>query len=263
MDLGLTDKVVLVTASSKGIGKAIAESFTAEGCKVAICARTKADLIETANSIAQTYKNEPLWSVCDINNPKEIENTVKTVQDHYGSIDVLVNNCGGPSAGYFEELDDEKWNFAYEQILLSSVRFLQLVLPEMKLKRWGRVINITSISTKQPIENLILSNSLRSAVVGMSKTLSTQYAKYNITVNNVAPGFTLTQRLYELAVHKAKISGKSHEEIFVEMAKEIPMNRLAKPEEIAAMVVFLASEQAGYLTGNSIHVDGGWTRSIY
>lgn len=262
MDLGLTNKVVLITASSKGIGKAIAENFAAEGCKVAICARSKNDLIETANSIAANYKNEPLWSVCDINNPKEIENTVNTVINHFGNIDVLINNCGGPSAGYFEELDETKWSYAFEQILLSSVRFIHLVLAHMKEKRWGRIINITSISTKQPIENLILSNSLRNAVVGMSKTLSTQLAKYNITVNNVAPGFTLTQRLYELAVHKAKLTGKSHEEILVEMAKEIPMNRLAKPEEVASLVVFLASENASYITGNSIPVDGGWTRSI-
>jgi len=263
MDLGLKDKIVLVTASSKGIGKAIAEGFAAEGCKVAICSRTKLDLIETANYIALTYKNEPLWSVCDINNPKEIENTVNAVRNHFGNIDILINNCGGPSAGFFEELDESKWNSAYEQILLSTVRFIHLVMTQMKEKRWGRIINITSISTKQPIDNLILSNALRSAVVGMSKTLSGQLAKYNITVNNVAPGFTLTQRLYELAVHKAKIQGRSHEDIFVEMAKEIPMNRLAKPEEIAALTVFLSSEQAAYITGNSIQVDGGWTRGIY
>jgi 3-oxoacyl-[acyl-carrier protein] reductase len=260
MDLGLKNKVVLVTASSKGIGKSVAECFAAEGCKVAICSRTKSDLIETANSIASTYHNEPLWSVCDINNPDEIENTVYAVNENFGDIDILVNNCGGPSAGYFEELDESKWNHAYEQILLSAVRFVHLVSPKMKEKRWGRIINITSVSVKQPIDNLILSNSLRSAVVGMSKTLSSQFAKYNITVNNVAPGFTLTQRLYELAVHKAKLIGKSHEDIFVEMAKEIPMNRLAKPEEIASLVVFLASEQASYITGNSIPVDGGWIK---
>ncbi len=263
MDLGLKNKVVLVTASSKGIGKAVAESFAAEGCKVAICSRSKDDLIETANSIAINHKNEPLWSVCDINNIKEIENTVNTVREHFGGIDILVNNCGGPSAGFFEELDESKWNHAYEQILLSAVRFIHLVVTQMKENKWGRIINITSISVKQPIDNLILSNSLRNAVVGMSKTLSTQLAKYNITVNNVAPGFTLTQRLYELAVHKAKLLGQSHEEVFVEMAKEIPMNRLGKPEEIASMVTFLASENAGYITGNSIHVDGGWTRGIY
>jgi 3-oxoacyl-[acyl-carrier protein] reductase len=263
MNLGLENKVALVTASSKGIGKAVAEGFASEGSRVAICARSKNDLIETANSIAANYKIEPLWLVCDINNLKEIEATVEAVKHHYGKIDILVNNCGGPSAGFFEELNEDKWNHAYEQILLSAVRFTNLVLGKMKEQRWGRVINITSISTKQPIDNLILSNSLRNAVAGMSKTLSTQYAKFNVTFNNVAPGFTLTQRMYELAVHKSKISGQSHEDVFVEMAKEIPMNRLAKPEEIASAAVFLASEQASYITGNTITVDGGWTRGLY
>jgi len=263
MELGLRNKVVLITASSKGIGKAIAEKFAEEGCQVAICSRTKQDLIDTADSISQNFNTEPLWSVCDINNKKEIENTVNTVTDHFGPIDILVNNCGGPAAGFFEELDENKWDSAYEQVLLSAVRFIRLVLKQMKERHWGRIINITSVSVKQPLDNIILSNSFRSAVTGMSKTLSRQYAKYNITVNNVAPGFILTQRLYELAVHKAKQTGQSHEDVFVEMAKEIPMNRLGRPEEIASAAAFLASERASYITGNTIQVDGGWLSGLY
>jgi 3-oxoacyl-[acyl-carrier protein] reductase len=263
MDFGIKGKKVLVTASSKGIGKAIAEQFAAEGCNVAICSRTKEDLISTSLEIKRKYGTDVIWCVCDLNKPREIENTFDIVNSQLGGIDILVNNCGGPAAGYFQELDDQKWQSAFEQVLMSTVRFCNLVVPVMMLKEWGRIINITSISVKQPIENLILSNSIRSGVVGFAKTLSNEIAKYNITVNNVAPGYTLTNRLYELAVTRAKTSGRSHEEILSEMGKEIPMNRLARPEEISSTVIFLASMQASYLTGNTIHVDGGLVKGLF
>ncbi|MGE5680717.1 MAG: SDR family oxidoreductase [Bacillota bacterium] len=263
MDFQLKGKTVLVTASSMGIGRSVAESFIQEGCNVAICARTKNQLIQTAQEIKNSYGIEPLWCVCDINAEKDISNTVEVVRSNFGAIDILVNNCGGPISGIFENLSDENWQNAFEQVLLSTIRFSRKVLPNMKEKRWGRIINITSIAVKQPLENLMLSNSLRNGVVGFAKTLSNEVGRYNITINNVAPGYTLTKRLYELSVSRAKITGESHEHTLAEMAKEVPLQRLGRPDEIAASVVFLASEQAAYITGNTIQVDGGLFKGIY
>jgi 3-oxoacyl-[acyl-carrier protein] reductase len=263
MDTGLKDKTVLITASSMGIGKAVAELFAEEGCKIAVSSRSKENLLSAAAELKEKYNIEPFWSVCDLNKQKDIENTFSAVTSHFGNIDILVNNCGGPVPGLFQQLEEEDWNNAYEQVLLSTVRFSKLVLPGMMASNWGRIINLTSISVKQPVDNLILSNSLRAGVTGFTKSLSNEVAKFNITVNNVAPGLTLTGRLYELAVVEAKEKGKSHEQILVEMAKRIPLNRLARPEEIASVVVFLASKQASYVTGVTVQVDGGYIKSVY
>ncbi|HUX61350.1 MAG TPA: SDR family oxidoreductase [Ignavibacteriaceae bacterium] len=262
MDLGIKGKVALITASSKGIGKAVADELASEGCIVAICSRNKEDLIIAASDIKRKFNVEPFWEVCDLNKQKDIENTVESVTKQFGKIDILVNNCGGPEAGNFRDLTDINWQAAFEQVLLSTVRFCNLIVPEMILREWGRVINITSLTVLQPADNLMLSNSLRTGLIGFAKSLSNEVAKYNITVNNVAPGYTLTNRLYDLAVHNGKKSGKSHEEILADMAKEIPMNRLAGPDEIASSVLFLASKQASYITGNTIHVDGGLIKGI-
>ena len=262
MDLGIKGKVALVTASSKGIGKAVAEDLASEGCIVAICSRNKEDLINAASDIKRKFNVEPFWAVCDLNKQKDIENTVESVTKQFGKIDILVNNCGGPESGNFRDLTDINWQAAFEQVLLSTVRFCNLIVPEMILREWGRVINITSLTVLQPVDNLMLSNSLRTGLIGFAKSLSNEVAKYNITVNNIAPGYTLTNRLYDLAVHNGKKSGKSHEEILADMAKEIPMNRLAGPDEIASSVLFLASKQASYITGNTIHVDGGLIKGI-
>lgn len=262
MDLGLKSKVALVTAASKGIGKAIAMALAAEGCEISICSRTKEDLLNTVSEIRRLYGIDPCWNVCDLNKVKDIENTIISTNKHLGKIDILVNNCGGPIAGTLSDLEDENWYSAFEQVLLSVIRFCNLATPDMIASDWGRVINITSVAAMQPIENLMLSNTLRNGIIGFAKTLSNDLAKFNITVNNIAPGFTLTNRLYELAVNRAKQKGISHEQILVDMTKEIPMNRLAKPEEIASVAVFLASKQASYLTGNTIQVDGGWVKGI-
>ena len=263
MDTGLQGKSVLITASSMGIGKAIAELFAQEGCRIAISSRSKENLISASKEIKEKYSVEPFWIVCDLNKQKEIESTFNAVSQQFGTVDVLINNCGGPTPGLFQELDEDDWNAAYEQVLLSVVRFSKLVLPGMMANKWGRIINITSISVKQPVDNLVLSNSLRAGVTGFTKSLSNEVAMFNITVNNVAPGLTLTRRLYELAVIEAKEKGKSHEEILVDMAKRVPLNRLASPEEIASVVVFLASKHASYVTGTTIQVDGGFIKSIY
>ena len=263
MDTGLKDMTVLVTASSMGIGKAVAELFAAEGCKIAISSRSKENLLSTVKELKEKYGIDPFWSVCDLNKQKDIENTFAAVTEQFGNVDILVNNCGGPVPGMFQQLEENDWDHAYEQVLLSAVRFSRLALPGMMGKNWGRIINLTSISVKQPVDNLILSNSLRAGVTGFTKSLSNEVARFNITVNNVAPGYTLTNRLYDLAVSRAKHSGLSHEEVLADMAKQVPMNRLARPEEIGALVTYLCSNQAGYITGNTIHVDGGWVKGLF
>lgn len=263
MDLGIKSKTVLITASSKGIGKAVAEGFAAEGCNIAICSRNKESLIETSKEMRTKFKVEPFWGVCDLNNIKDIENLHNAVIKQFGKVDILVNNCGGPVAGFFNDLSEMDWSNAFTQVLMSVVRLSNLVLPEMIKQEWGRIVNITSIAVKQPVHNLMLSNSLRAGVTGFAKSLSNEVGSKNITVNNVAPGYTLTNRLYELAVNRAKLSGKSHEEILADMAKDVPMNRLGGPEEIAAMIIFLASNKASYITGTTIQVDGGSTKAIF
>ena len=263
MDLQLKGKTVLVTASSSGIGRKTAELFIKEGCKVAICSHNKENLLKTALEIKSSYGVGPLWDLCDINEPQDIEDTVSVVRKNLGDIDILVNNCGGPVTGFFEDLYDETWENAFGQVLMSAVRFTRLVLPGMKAKNMGRIINITSLSVKQPVDNLILSNSFRSAVTAFAKTLSNQVGKYNITVNNVAPGYTLTSRLHELAENRAKIANTTPEKILESMSNDVPMKRLASPEEVASLVVYLASEQAGYINGQTIAVDGGVIKSTY
>jgi 3-oxoacyl-[acyl-carrier protein] reductase len=263
MNLGLEGKTALVTASSKGIGKAIAEELASEGCNVAVCSRSKDDLEKLADELKRKYGVDVSWSVCDLNKSIDIENTFKVVSKQFGKIEILVNNCGGPTSGFFRDFADEEWIGAFEQVFLSAIRLSKLVIPEMIARQWGRIINITSVAVKQPINNLILSNSLRTGIIGFAKSLSTEFAKYNITVNNVAPGYTLTNRLYDLAVSRAKHSGTSHEEVLADMAKQVPMNRLARPEEIGSLVAYLCSTQASYITGNTIHVDGGWVKGLF
>jgi 3-oxoacyl-[acyl-carrier protein] reductase len=263
MNLGIKGKTALITASSKGIGKAIAESFAAEGSKVAICARSKDELLELSNDLKKRFGIDAVWCICDMNKPKEIENTVDAVHKQLGPIDILVNNCGGPSSGYFTEFSDKQWQEAVDQVLMSSIRFIRLALPDMISNEWGRIINITSIAAKQPVDNLLLSNTLRNGVTGLAKTLSIEFAKYDITVNNVAPGYTLTGRLYDLAVVRAKRENLSHEEILTAMAKETPVNRLGSPEEIASAVVFLASKKASYINGITLSVDGGLNKALF
>ena len=263
MNFNINGKTVLVSASSKGIGRAAAELFIEEGCNVAICSSNETNVIKAVSEIKAKYNVEPLGLVCDVNQMTDIELAVEAVRSKFGSIDILVNNCGGPIPGFFETLNDENWADAFNQVLMSAVRFTRLVLPDMKDKEWGRIINVTSLSVKQPVENLILSNSLRSAVTAFAKTLSNQVGQFNITINNVAPGYTLTSRIEELAEVRAKASATTPEKILESMANDVPLKRLATPQEVASLIVYLASEQAAYITGSTIGVDGGVIKSTY
>ncbi len=262
MDFNLKHKRVLVTAGSKGIGRATAQLFLEEGAKVAICSSNFENLQIAKKYLYEKTGREVLTVACDLNKKEDIISAFYEVKKAFNEIDILVNNCGGPPPGFFEDFDEKEWEQGYQQVLLSAVHFTKLVLPEMKKNKWGRIINITSISVKQPIENLLLSNVFRSGLTAMSKTLANQYGKFGITFNNVAPGHTLTSRLEELASVKAEASGKTKEEILEEMSQNVPAKRLGKPEEIAAAVVFLASEQAAYINGITILVDGGEFKGI-
>lgn len=263
MDLNLKNKTVLVTAASTGIGKATAELFLEESANVAICSSSISKLEKTSKEIYEKYGKEIFFVKCDINKLDEIKNTVNFVEEKFSCIDILVNNCGGPKPGYFENINDEDWENGFDQVLMSAVRFTKLVLPKMKEKKWGRIINITSISVKQPIDNLLLSNVFRSGVTAFAKTLSNQVGEFNITVNNIAPGLTLTGRLDELAELRAKDANITKEEMLKKMANDIPLKRIGEPKEIASAVIYLASDIAGYLNGQTIVVDGGFNKSTY
>ncbi|MEN3038848.1 MAG: SDR family oxidoreductase [Candidatus Kryptonium sp.] len=263
MDFGLKDKVAIVSASSKGLGKACAIGLACEGARVVICSRNEEELFKAKNEIEGRSNSEVLAIRADVTNYDDIRNLVKSTVDKFGTVHILITNAGGPPAGYFENFSDDDWINAFHLNFMSAVRLIREVLPYMKAQKWGRIINITSVAVKQPIDNLVLSNSIRMSVIGLAKTLALQLAKYNILVNNVAPGYTLTDRVKFVIEQRAKDSGKTFDEIKSELAKDIPIGRLAEPEELANLVVFLASEKASYITGVTIPVDGGWIKGVY
>ncbi len=261
MDLGLRGKVALVAASSRGLGRAVAEELAQEGARLVLCARGEAALRETADAIRATGA-EVEAIAADVSRPDDVARVVDAGQRAFGLIDILVTNGGGPPAGPFESHSSEAWHEAVRQNLDSVVELTRAVLPGMKERRWGRIVNVTSIAVKQPVDNLILSNSVRAAVTGFARTLATEVAPFGITVNNVMPGYTRTQRVDELAARNATLRGTSADAQLAVWEAQIPMGRLGLPAEFAAMVAFLASERASYTTGASIPVDGGWIRSL-
>jgi 3-oxoacyl-[acyl-carrier protein] reductase len=263
MDLGLKDRVALVAASSQGLGKAVARGFAREGTKLALCARTEAVLCETAEEIRRETGADVLARAVDVTAPDQVRRFVAEAASHFGRIDICVANAGGPPSKSFADTTIEDWRRASELNLMSTVYLARETLPLMQQRRWGRFIAITSVSVKQPLDGLILSNSIRSGVSGLVKTLATEYGPYNVLVNNVCPGFTATDRLLELAGTLAARKGVTPKDIEEEWAAQTPLRRVGLPEELANVVVFLASERASYVTGVSVAVDGGLVKGLY
>jgi len=262
MDLGLKGKIALVAGSSSGLGEAVARSLASEGTSLALCSIDGEGLERVKQEIAQASKVEVLAVTADLSVTADVERVASSVLEEFGHVDILVSNTGGPPAARFEDTTPEMWDKAHALLLMSAVNLTRGVLPSMMARRWGRIIYCTSIAVKQPVENLILSNSVRSGVTGLARTLANEVASSGITVNCVLPGYTRTQRVEYLAEQAAAQKGLTKAEALHAWEAEIPMGRLAEPAEFAAMVTFLASEQASYVTGQSIAVDGGWIRSL-
>jgi len=262
VDLGLKGKVALVAGASKGLGREVARSLAREGAKVGICARNAELLEKTALAISQETGAQLWWKATDLSNPQDVKAFVEEAVERFQSVHILVNNAGGPPSARFLDLKEDSWENAFQLNLMSAIRLTRLVLPYMRKQGWGRIINLTSAAVKQPIEGLILSNSIRAGVHGWAKSLSNEFAAEGILVNCVCTGFMLTGRVEELAKSLAASKGTTASEIMRGWEAQIPMGRLGKPEELADLVAFLASERASYITGASIAIDGGYCKGL-
>ncbi len=262
MDLGLQGKVALVAAASRGLGRAVAEELAAEGTMLVLCARG-ADELHATGAAIEAATGVPVLAVpADLADPGAAAHVAAAALARFGRVDVLVTNAGGPPAGTFEHLTPAMWEAATRLLLGSAVELTRAVLPGMKNRGWGRILNITSIAAKQPVDNLLLSNSLRAAVTGMARTLANEVAPFGVTVNNILPGYTRTARVETLARTVAAAEGIEPAEAQARWEAEIPMRRLGEPREFAALAAFLCSERASYITGSSIAVDGGWIKGL-
>src|SRR5580658_2457677 len=257
MDLGLKNRVALVAASSQGLGLATAQAFAAEGCRVAMCARNKPRLEAAADKIRKDHTAEVFAEALDVADHAAVTQFVAEVAKKFGAIDICVTNAGGPPAKGFLATTLDDWEGAIDLNFLSTGYFAREVIPHMQRKHWGRIITITSITTKQPVADLVLSNAVRAAVVGLVKSHANEFGKDGILVNNVAPGFTATDRLKELAKSRSSATGKTEQEMFDAWAADAPLKRLGDPRELADTVVWLASDRASYVTGQTVLVDGG------
>lgn len=262
MELGLRGRGAIVAAASSGLGKAVAEELAREGAEVAICSRNAAAIDRAASEIEKSTGRRVHAQVCDVTRYEAIKAFVDDAERRVGHIDICVTNSGGPPSKKFAETSAEEWRAAVDLLLMSTVHFAKEVLPRMQRRRWGRFITITSQAVKQPINGLVLSNSIRAAVTGLARTLANEFGADGITVNNVCPGYTATDRLMGLSQAQAKIFSTTQEKIIEGWAAEVPVKRIARADEFAACVAFLASERASYINGSSIAVDGGWIRSL-
>lgn len=262
MDLALRGKVALVAAASRGIGRAIADELAAEGVSLVLCARGEESLRAARDAIAAASGARVLAVPADVGVPTQVAELVDHGLREFGRIDILVTNSGGPPSGDFDHLVPEMFDDAYRLLLGSVVHLTRALLPGMKQRGWGRIINIASIAAKQPVDGLMLSNSLRAAVIGFARTLANEVAPFGITVNNILPGYTRTERVDELAESTARREGTTAEAVRRRWEEQIPMRRLGEPREIAALAAFLASDRASYVTAGSIAADGGWIRAL-
>jgi 3-oxoacyl-[acyl-carrier protein] reductase len=262
MDLGLKDRVAIVAAASKGLGRAVATELAREGAEVAICARSAANLEQAAKAIREATGRTVYAEAVDVTDAARVSQFVDGVEKRFGRLDICITNAGGPPAKTFLEATVEQWRAAFELTLLSTIYFAREALPRMQKRRWGRFVTITSSAVKQPIDGLLLSNSLRAGVTGLAKTLANEFGPSGITVNNVCPGYTRTERLVELAQSRTKATGEDIEKIFEQWAAQVPLRRVGTPEEFAAVVTFLVSERASYVNGVSLAVDGGALRGL-
>jgi 3-oxoacyl-[acyl-carrier protein] reductase len=262
MNLGIAGKTAIVSAASRGIGKAVAIGLAKEGVNMAICARNEAGLRKTAQEIESLHSVKILPIIADLTKASEVKNLVDEAVNRFGWVDILVTNTGSPPPGPSNSFTDQDWEYAVLQNLLSNVRLCRQVLPLMKKQHWGRIVNMISVGAKQPLEDNILSNSIKAAIVGMAKTLSQEVAADNILINNVCPGWILTDRLVDMAKKTADKKGKTYDKILAELTATIPIKRFGTPEEVANLAIFLTSERAAYITGTTIQVDGGLIKGL-
>jgi len=262
MDLGLKDKVALVAAASQGLGKASALALGHEGARLAICSRSEKNIKTAAEEIRDKTGSTVLPVVADVSKKEDIKRFVGTAVKEFGTVHVLVNNAGGPPTGHILTMPEEEWEKGVQLTLMSVVRLAREVLPLMEKQKWGRIITILSLVAKQPINELLISSTLRPGIMGLTRILSNQYAKENITVNCVSPGSILTKRQEELGAARAAQKKMTFEEYMAESIEGIPAGRFGRPEEIGNVVAFLASEQAGYINGVNLLADGGAVKGI-
>jgi 3-oxoacyl-[acyl-carrier protein] reductase len=262
MNFGIEGRVAIVAAASKGLGRAIAQELAAEGARLVICARGEEALLAARDEIAERTRAQVHAVVADLSTMEGIANVARESREHFGQVDILVNNAGGPPSGPFERQPWSAWEGAVNLTLRSAVELTRLVLSGMRERRWGRILNVTSIAVKQPVDGLILSNSLRAAVTGWARTLANEVAPDGVTVNNVLPGYHATERVAQLNEATARREGLELPDIQRRIEAQIPMRRMGDPREFAALVAFLASDRASYITAQSFAVDGGWIRSL-
>ena len=262
MDLGLRGKVALVAASSKGLGLATARELAAEGASLAMCARGEAALEAARRDIAKETGADAIAIAADVSTTAGVEQVTRSALERFGHVDILVINAGGPPAGTFDKHDWKAWQAAVDLTLRSAVELTRAVLPGMRERRWGRILAINSIAAKQPVDNLMLSNSIRAAVTGFLRTLASEVATDGITVNTILPGYTRTERVEQLTAANARKEGVDEKEILSRLEREIPMRRLGEPREFGALAAFLCSDRASYITAQSIAVDGGWIKGL-
>ena len=262
MDLGLKGKAAAVAAASRGLGRATAHALAREGASVAMCSRDETRIRESADEIARETGASTLAVVADVARPDDCRRFVDEAAARFGRLDILVTNTGGPRPGPFDAVDDTRWEEAFRTTLANVFHLVRAAVPHMKRNRWGRIVNIASLSAKQPIDGLLLSNVFRPAIVGLAKTLANELGPHGILVNTVCPGYTRTDRLQEVTEARAKAAGTTPDKILADLARTVPLGRIAEPEEFAAVVAFLCSEPASFLTGLTLAVDGGACKGL-